>query len=153
MKLCKDCNDEPRAWGGSYCKTCKLRRRREWAVANPERLRQLERSSKESRRETIRANSRAWYSRNADVVKDLARRWASDNPLRRRMAGNAKSIVRRAILSGTLTRPTECAWCAASGVAIEGAHSDYSKPLQVVWLCRSCHRTWDRRDPKTAAYA
>lgn len=34
--------------------------------------------------------------------------------------------------------PEECSGCGVQGV-VDGHHVDYSKPLEVVWLCRQCH--------------
>jgi hypothetical protein len=35
---------------------------------------------------------------------------------------------------------------------IEGAHYNYDEPLRVRWLCRSCHRRWDKLEPKGGTY-
>jgi len=48
----------------------------------------------------------------------------------------ARWAVNRAVASGQLL-PLPCALCGS--LKAEGHHSDYSKPLTVVWLCRSCH--------------
>lgn len=31
---------------------------------------------------------------------------------------------------------------------MQGAHYDYRRPLEVRWLCASCHATWDHEVPK-----
>jgi hypothetical protein len=51
--------------------------------------------------------------------------------------------VKTAIRNGTLKKPKECSECGAGG-RIHGHHADYSKPLDVEWLCSLCHR---RRHP------
>ena len=48
----------------------------------------------------------------------------------------ARRLVSKAIRNGTLQRQP-CAMCGATKV--EAHHTDYSKPLDVVWVCRSCH--------------
>jgi hypothetical protein len=58
-------------------------------------------------------------------------------------------VVSRALASGRIVRPSICEDCGGTGKAIEAAHHDYAKPLEVRWLCRSCHSRWDRAQPKT----
>lgn len=48
----------------------------------------------------------------------------------------ARAIVGKAIRSGQLQRQP-CALCGATRT--EAHHPDYSKPLEVVWVCRPCH--------------
>lgn len=64
-------------------------------------------------------------------------------------ARSAQSLLRYHIQAGNIQRPTKCEECAVSGF-IEGAHKDYDRPLDVRWLCRSCHRKWDKQSPKNA---
>lgn len=59
----------------------------------------------------------------------------------------AYRIVRKAIRNGDLVRPYECSKCGASPKhssdgrsLIQAHHEDYSKPLDVEWLCAKCHR-------------
>lgn len=59
----------------------------------------------------------------------------------------AHARVAYAIKTGKMTRPTKCEECSGDG-QIEAAHHDYSKPLDVLWLCTSCHRKWDHDNPK-----
>ncbi len=48
----------------------------------------------------------------------------------------ARSIAREARRRGVLV-PQPCRDCGAAQV--EAHHSDYSRPLDVTWLCRRCH--------------
>jgi hypothetical protein len=50
----------------------------------------------------------------------------------------ARRLVAQAIDNGVLKRPRECDQCGRGGM-IHGHHEDYSKPLDVIWLCVSCH--------------
>ena len=50
----------------------------------------------------------------------------------------ARRFVARAVKRGQLVKPDCCARCGQSG-SIEASHDDYSKPLEVEWLCSTCH--------------
>ena len=49
----------------------------------------------------------------------------------------ARATLKVGVRRGKIIR-TPCAEC--GGQKVEGHHTDYAKPLQVVWLCRRCHR-------------
>lgn len=53
---------------------------------------------------------------------------------------------------GNITRSSMCEECGCDNKKIEGAHYNYSEPLNVRWLCRSCHVKWDKLEPKGATY-
>jgi hypothetical protein len=46
-----------------------------------------------------------------------------------------------ALRSGEIVRGDACEACGGTGGkrALDGHHDDYTKPLDVRWLCRSCH--------------
>jgi predicted transcriptional regulator len=47
-----------------------------------------------------------------------------------------------AVSRGILTRPKRCTLCRSNSKSfggLHGHHADYDKPLEVEWLCRSCH--------------
>ena len=60
----------------------------------------------------------------------------------RELAGN---ILRKAVKAGQIVRPGKCQECSSAPrnrlghVMIEAHHPDYSKPLDVMWLCKPCH--------------
>lgn len=67
-------------------------------------------------------------------------------------ARNAQRLVAYYIERGRLVRPTICEECHKEK-KIEAAHYDYAEPLRVRWLCVSCHRRWDKQEPKGVTYA
>ena len=56
----------------------------------------------------------------------------------------AKRMVEKNILSGVLIRPDVCEDC-GNIIETEAHHKDYSKPLEVRWLCRACHKIVHRK--------
>ena len=50
----------------------------------------------------------------------------------------ARNAVSNAIRDGKLERGTECYFCKCTG-NLQAHHEDYDHPLDVVWLCASCH--------------
>ena len=60
----------------------------------------------------------------------------------------ANSIYQKAVKDGRLLRPTCCSECGNTEGKVDGHHEDYSKPLDVVWLCRGCHIQRHRKKPQ-----
>lgn len=61
----------------------------------------------------------------------------------------ARLAVTAAIQQGKLIRPTECPNC-GSQIRIQAHHSDYSKPLEIEWLCEQCHQNLHYPNPPIA---
>jgi len=51
---------------------------------------------------------------------------------------NARSRLQYAVEVGEMVRPTVCPACGLEKF-VEGHHEDYSKPLEVIWMCSKCH--------------
>jgi hypothetical protein len=53
----------------------------------------------------------------------------------------ARTAVQNAIKTGKLTKPEACEHCCKTlpKAKLHGHHADYSKPLDVMWLCSICH--------------
>lgn len=56
----------------------------------------------------------------------------------------ARALVRSAIASKKLIKPTNCTNCGLK-TKLEGHHRDYLKPLEVLWLCKECHTEEHKR--------
>lgn len=64
--------------------------------------------------------------------------------------------VRAAIRKGILVRGKQCEICNSKDFKckdgrsyIHAHHEDYTKPLEVKWLCASCHKKTSLYDPET----
>lgn len=58
----------------------------------------------------------------------------------------ANYLLTNAVRDGRIDKPKTCSKCNASG-KIHGHHYDYTKPLEVVWVCKDCHQ-WIHRHEK-----
>lgn len=69
----------------------------------------------------------------------LARREAVKRSIKKHYAKQmARLKLNYHVKVGNILRPDECSVCKHT-VKVEGHHTDYTKPLEVVWVCRTCH--------------
>lgn len=59
-----------------------------------------------------------------------------------RVKQNARVYLNNHIKMGLVQRPNECK---CGNNKVEAHHENYSKPLEVLWLCRECHANLHRR--------
>jgi hypothetical protein len=71
--------------------------------------------------------------------KKFIRRYALKRKEKYPEKHHARNAVNNAVRGGRLERPDTCENCGNTG-RIEAHHTDYSKPLDVKWLCVICHR-------------
>ena len=71
------------------------------------------------------------------------RRFIEENPEKRQ----AHIALNNAVRDGKLVKPSTCDDCGFSGT-LHGHHEDYTKPLEVIWVCPPCHA---QRHKKKAA--
>jgi hypothetical protein len=102
----------------NVCKECHKQRMRVRARTNPAvQEYDRQRAKTPERREHMRA---------------VTAKWNEKNPL----AHKAHSVIHNAVRSGRIKK-LPCEFCGTERV--HAHHRDYSKPLEVVWLCAKCH--------------
>lgn len=127
----------------SSCKACLKKRMAQYCATNRLKLRaakviyEATPSAREKRREATRRHGRKYRTRYTEAQRKRRRK----NPERARIYEH----VAREIRAGRMVRPELCARCNTAGRTgrIEASHDDYSKPLEVEWLCVPCHRRKD----------
>lgn len=150
MKVCRDCLIEKplscfykhSAMKDGYlnkCSDCVKARVSKHRDLNLERIREYDRQ-----RSMLphRVAARVDYLKTESGA--IARKKALDKYKKvRPMAYAAHIITQNYVRDGKLTPASECSVC-GSTYKIEGHHDDYTKPLDIRWLCNPCHRKWHK---------
>lgn len=118
-----------------WCKQCWREVRAGWRKTEREKVRAQEKAEREHLRAQRRAEREAAELRRPALERRRAELRADPENYRKMLA---KGRVCSAVRDGRLTR-APCERCGGTE-DIEGHHPDYSKPLEVEWLCRACHR-------------
>lgn len=109
------------------CKECTKKDVGEHRINNIEKIREYDRN-------------RGRLPHRRELSTKTTRRIREQFPLKYK----AQTAVNNAIRDGRLTKPEICETCNKPGRQIEGHHDDYSKPLEVTWLCSACHKQLHR---------
>jgi len=137
---CRKCKHREYMWAWYQAKSPE--ERRAWvAKRDPDAARVADRKRYRRDREKRRKAADAYRRSHPEVVARIGQAWSKRNPEKRR----AHSAVARAIRSGRLVRGC-CEVCGATE-RIQAHHDDYSKPLEVRWLCPAHHAAERRTDP------
>lgn len=121
-----------------------LEKRKEYKEKNRERIsikEALRRLSDPGRFEKNKAKHFSWSKNNRERINAQQREWYQKNKEKRM----AHVILSRAINAGKIMRPQTCSECSKK-CKPDGHHVDYTKPLEVIWICRACH---SRKSPRT----
>ena len=129
-KKCRSCNlvkedsgfsKEQRNSDGldSWCKKCRANKAREYRKKNKKK---------------VNTRKREWRRSRQDIEskQQAERRRKSPDKFK------ARDVINGLIRSGKLKRQTSCSDCGCK-CKPEAHHDDYSKPLEVRWLCKQCH--------------
>ena len=119
---------------GSWCKKCKNAVTVAWSKRNLEKVKKSNKEDYKRHREKRLRKNKQWKKENPDFVLLLSKKGRERFPEKYK----ARTAVSNALHLGKLIRPDHCSEC-NKRCKPEAHHEDYSKPLEVVWLCNECH--------------
>ena len=122
------------------CKVCKRERARLYREKNIDRIKAYDRNRPNAKERTqkqkeYKEKMRKENPEKFDKIFHSSRKRYRAKYHEKMVAHNK---VNEALRTGKLERPTECSICHIKCIP-QGHHSDYSKPLDVIWVCSSCH--------------
>jgi hypothetical protein len=102
-------------------------------------------------KEKNKKNCKEYYRANKAKSQEYGRKWRAENKekVRAMQKANrdkhpdkwkARRVVKLALRKGALAKEP----CIICKKLAEAHHADYSKPLDITWLCRSHHAAWHR---------
>ena len=96
----------------------------------------------EARAEEFKKARREYEKEHPESVLDTRLRMCSKNPNK----FNANKAVNAAIYAGVIKNPGVCFGCGRKSeeTRLSAHHFDYTRPLDVVWVCRRCHYWLDK---------
>lgn len=113
----------------------------EYYQINSEKIKTSTAEWQKKNKEKASLSKNKYYQTNKKRVANYKLKYRKANPIKY----NARIKVSNAIRDGILTKPEMC--CINNdhcGGRVEGHHNDYSKPLDVLWICVEHHRAWHK---------
>ena len=83
--------------------------------------------------------ARRWNLEHPEKMKESKAEYNAKHPGRLK----AKNKIAYYVFHGRIQKPDRCSSCGRIGT-VHGHHNDYSKPLEVEWLCAVCHKAVHR---------
>ena len=120
------------------CKDCTRTYQRDWYIQNRDRVLLVQRECYERTRAKRLAQRKQYRTNNPLIFRVHWKVYAHKHPERI----IAYDAVKYAIMSGRLVKKP-CENCGA--VRVHAHHDDYSKPLDIRWLCVTCHNGFHHR--------
>jgi hypothetical protein len=111
-----------------YCKKCNLKISLKWRRENREKYNLICNKSLRKRKKEDPLKFRE-YQRNYSRIR-----------IKEPEKIKAREAVYRALKHGKINKPSLCEKCGLEASQLQGHHEDYSKKLNVKWLCCSCHK-------------
>ncbi|KKM95884.1 hypothetical protein LCGC14_1183610 [marine sediment metagenome] len=149
MKRAADCHPDQPHHAKGLCRVCYMkgwyssnrehsnRNSRRWRIKNRERMLEYQREYDKNNRDRRKELARTYRKVNPSMVCKVNKNYRLKYPERIR----ANNYLNNSIISGKIVKPLLCSNCLKGTTSnnLHGHHSNYSKPLDVIWLCTTCH--------------
>lgn len=158
----KDLNEFPKS--RRVCKKCASKANMEWAKSNKEKVlknakkfrennqtickkRSLDhyyankwkyREWREKNKDKCRQYSKKYRERNLEIVRERKREHEKKYRKVKVVEYKARKEVHRALKKGVLEKAKSCRICGLEK-KLEAHHMDYTRPLEITWVCSLCH--------------
>lgn len=132
------------------CKDCRKKRTQKWTDENREKKNFTARKNyipgkrakyNEIWRKENPEYFKQYYKQNKKIRLECNKRFWKNHPERYKQF----CIYQNARNKGILINPNQCQLCGTKEMKIQAHHFDYSKPLQVTWICLECHKEIHKR--------
>ena len=109
-------------------------KKKQYYQLNREKKKEYQKQYVQMNKETIKEYQKQYVQLNKEKMRDYRNQYYRRNPEK----DKARVKLNDAVQSGKIHKPLYCSSC-DSDRHLEAHHTDYSKPLEVTWLCKSCH--------------
>ena len=107
---------------------------------NKDRLNKKNKEWAENNIEAVRKKARELNKRNRETCNKNTRKWKEKNNHKTRTHDKVKYATKKS----NIVKPKHCEHCNIE-TSLHGHHPDYTKPLEVIWLCPACHSAEHKR--------
>lgn len=113
---------------------------------NKEQKRQYDRERRKKKRQQINDASRRWREKHPEKRRQSLKRYYESIKTTRnhKIKTNAREAVIQAVTTGKIMKPNACSQCYTI-TDVEAHHDNYDKPLDIKWLCKTCHSKLHRK--------
>lgn len=147
----------------SRCKECNSLDKKIKKEKDPEKFKEKTRKYNQNKTKEKRYKwHRNYYTKDIEKTREQRRKYTNTDEFRKRRRelskltySKNKEFRKKTVVSpekakcrsrfyhqvriGNIIRPTECSKCGKKETKIQGHHTDYTKPFDVIWLCTVCH--------------
>jgi len=129
------------------CRNCDNLRKREARKADPSKGREANKRWRYANPKKFLAQRQRYRKKYAAKKAEQTKEYRKKYPERE----YAYNVVEYALEKGRMQRPKECSMCQREA-KLCAHHDDYSKPLDIKWVCGRCHKTLDSLRPHVDDY-